>query len=139
MSEEKMAQNFTLTDNRTGQTFDLPILKGTVGPDVIDVRKLYSDTGCFTFDPGFTSTGSCESKITFIDGENGVLLYRGYPIRELAEHSNFSEVSYLLLYGELPSKSQIKQFSHDITYHSMIHEQMNYFCEASDVMPTLWP
>ena len=127
MSEEKMAQNFTLTDNRTGQTFDLPILKGTVGPDVIDVRKSYSDTGCFTFDPGFTSTGSCESKITFIDGENGVLLYRGYPIRELAEHSNFSEVSYLLLYGELPSKSQIKQFSHDITYHSMIHEQMNYF------------
>ncbi|MCH7864549.1 MAG: citrate (Si)-synthase [Proteobacteria bacterium] len=118
---------FTLTDNRTGKSYDFPILKGTLGPDVIDVRKLYSETGCFTYDPGFTSTGSCESKITFIDGEKGVLLYRGYPIDVLAEQSDFMEVCYLLLYGELPTPQQKKKFEDDITYHTMLHEQLIYF------------
>ncbi len=105
------SDTFTLTDNRTGQTYELPILTGTLGPDVIDVRKLYGETGCFTYDPGFTSTGSCESKITYIDGEKGVLLYRGYPIDVLAEQSDFTEVSYLLLYGELPTPEQKRKFS----------------------------
>ncbi len=121
------SDTFTLTDNRTGKTYELPVLKGTLGPDVIDVRKLYADTGCFTYDPGFTSTGSCESKITFIDGEKGILLYRGYPIDVLAEHSDFIEVCYLLLYGELPTPEQKKKFDSGITYHTMLHEQLNYF------------
>ena len=127
MNEKKSSDSFTLTNNQTGDSFDFPILKGTVGPAVIDIRKLYADTGYFTYDPGFTSTGSCESRITFIDGENGILLYRGYPISDLAENSNFPEVCYLLLYGELPGPAEMKQFSHDITYHSMVNEQMNYF------------
>ncbi len=126
-AKKTSSDTFTLTDNRTGQTYELPILKGTIGPDVIDVRKLYSDTGCFTYDPGFTSTGSCESKITFIDGEKGILLYRGYPIDVLAEQSDFTEVSYLLLYGELPTPEQKKKFDSGITYHTMLHEQLNYF------------
>ena len=121
------SDTFTLTDNRTGKAYELPVLKGTLGPDVIDVRKLYSDTGCFTYDPGFTSTGSCESKITFIDGEKGILLYRGYPIDVLAEHSDFIEVCYLLLYGELPTPEQKKKFDSGITHHTMLHEQLNYF------------
>ena len=121
------ADTFTLTDNRSGKTYDFPILKGTLGPDVIDVRKLYSETGCFTYDPGFTSTGSCESKITFIDGEKGVLLYRGYPIDVLAEQSDFMEVCYLLLYGELPTPQQKRKFEDGITYHTMLHEQLLYF------------
>ena len=127
MSEEKSSDSFTLTNNKTGDSFDFPVLKGTVGPAVIDIRKLYAETGYFTYDPGFTSTGSCESRITFIDGENGILLYRGYPISDLAENSNFPEVCYLLLYGELPGPAEMKQFSRDITYHSMVNEQMNYF------------
>jgi len=121
------SETFTLTDNRSGVSYELPIMKGTLGPDVIDVRRLYSETGCFTFDPGFTSTGSCESKITFIDGEKGILLYRGYPIDVLAEQSDFTEVSYLLLYGDLPSPKQKKKFESGITYHTMLHEQLNYF------------
>ena len=118
---------FTLTDNRTGKSIELPILKGTVGPDVIDVRKLYTETDCFTYDPGFTSTGSCESKITYIDGDKGILLYRGYEIGGLAENSDYMETCYLLLYGELPTAEQKRKFEHDITYHSMLHEQLNYF------------
>src|SRR5205823_12200536 len=86
-----------------GKTLEYPILKGTVGPDVVDIRKLYNDAEVFTFDPGFTSTASCESKITFIDGDKGVLLYRGYPIEQLAEHGDFLETCNLLLYGELPT------------------------------------
>ena len=120
-------ETFTLTDNRSGKSYELPILKGTLGPDVIDVRKLYAETNCFTYDPGFTSTGSCESKITFIDGEKGILLYRGYPIDVLAEQSDFMEVCYLLLYGELPTPEQKKKFEKDITYHTMLHEQLIYF------------
>lgn len=120
-------RTFTLTDNQSGDTWDLPVMHGSLGPDVIDVRKLYAETGCFTYDPGFTSTGSCESKITFIDGDEGVLLYRGYPIEQLAEHSDFMEVCYLLLYGELPSSDQKIKFESDITYHTMVHEQMQTF------------
>jgi citrate synthase len=118
---------FTLTDNRSGKTYDLDVLKGTTGPDVIDVRKLYSETGLFTYDPGFTSTGSCQSDITFIDGEKGILRYRGYPIDQLAEKSNFLEVCYLLIYGNLPTSESIEKFTHRITYHTMLHEQLNLF------------
>ncbi len=120
-------RSFTLTDDQSGESWSLPVLHGSLGPDVIDVRKLYAQTGCFTYDPGFTSTGSCESKITFIDGDEGVLLYRGYPIEQLAEHSDFMEVCYLLLYGELPNGEEKAKFEHDITYHTMVHEQMQTF------------
>ena len=121
------AETFTLTENSTGRTFELPVIKGTTGPDVIDVRKLYAETGCFTYDPGFTSTGSCESRITYIDGDAGILLYRGYPIEELAEQSDFMEVCNLLLYGNLPSAEEKEKFRRDITYHTMVNEQINYF------------
>jgi citrate synthase len=120
----------TLTDHLTGKSYEFPVLSGTLGPDVIDVRRLYQDTGMFTFDPGYTSTGSCESQITFIDGDKGVLLYRGYPIEELAEHSDFMECCYLLLYGDLPNAEQKRKFEHDITYHTMVHEQMAKFIEG---------
>jgi len=126
-SPTSSARTFTLTDNRTGKAVELPVLSGTMGPDVIDVRKLYDQTGCFTYDPGFTSTGSCESKITFIDGEKGILLYRGYPIDVLAEQADFMEVCYLLLYGELPTPAEKKKFQNGITYHTMLHEQLIYF------------
>ena len=120
-------QTFTLTDNRSGQKYELPVVSGSMGPDVIDVRRLYNDTNCFPYDPGFTSTGSCGSKITYIDGDNGVLLYRGYPVDQLADNSDFPEVCYLLLYGELPTPDQKKKFEHDITYHTMLNEQLTYF------------
>jgi citrate synthase len=110
-----------------GASVELPVLKGTVGPDVVDIRKLYAETGAFTYDPGFTSTASCESKITFIDGDEGVLLHRGYPIDQLAEKSNFLEVCYLLLNGELPTAAQFTDFEHNITYHTMVHEQFDRF------------
>ena len=120
-------QSFTLTDNTTGKTYELPVLQGSVGPNVIDVRQLYSETGHFTYDPGYTSTGSCESRITYIDGEQGILLYRGYPIQELAKHSDYLEVCYLLLYGDLPTGEQKTKFEHGITNHTMLHEQVNTF------------
>ena len=120
----------TLIDNATGRRYELPVMQGTTGPDVIDVRRLYQDTGFFTFDPGYTSTGSCESAITYIDGDKGVLLYRGYPIEQLADHSDFMEVCYLLLYGDLPNADQKRRFEHDITYHTMVHEQMHKFIEG---------
>jgi citrate synthase len=110
-----------------GKTVDLPTLKGSVGPEVVDVRALYAQTGKFTYDPGFTSTASCESAITYIDGDEGTLLYRGYPIDQLAESGNFMETSYLLLYGELPTPSEMKEFEHAITYHTMVHEQLQNF------------
>src|SRR5262249_30076840 len=100
----------TLTDNTTGRSWELPIMGGSIGPKVVDVRKLYSDTGYFTFDPGYTSTGSCQSAITYIDGDKGELFYRGYPIEELAEPSDFSAVSYLLLSGERATPGQRKSF-----------------------------
>ena len=117
----------TLVDNATGKQFTLPVLAGSEGPRVVDIRGLYGETGYFTFDPGYTSTASCESKITFIDGDKGVLLHRGYAIDQLAENCDFLEVCYLLLYGELPSRDQYEKFSHDITYHSMVHEQLMQF------------
>ncbi|MSR14818.1 MAG: citrate (Si)-synthase [Gammaproteobacteria bacterium] len=110
-----------------GGAHEFPIMAGTVGPSVIDISKLYAETGQFTYDPGFTSTASCESKITYIDGDAGVLLYRGYPIDQLAEKSNFLETAYLLLKGELPSKREFDEFSHAITHHTMVHEQMRSF------------
>jgi citrate synthase len=119
-------ETVTLTDNQTKKSVNLPLLPGTLGPKVVDVRKLYADTGMFTYDPGYTSTGSCESKITFIDGDEGVLLHRGYPIEELAEKSDFMEVCYLLLYGELPTQAQKAKFSEGVTRHTMLHEQMNF-------------
>jgi len=110
-----------------GKEPHLPVRSGTIGPDVIDVTRLYRETGCFTYDPGFTSTANCSSKITYIDGDEGVLLYRGYPIDELAEGSNFMEVCYLLLHGELPTKDQFEEFESTITRHTMVHEQMTRF------------
>ncbi|MEE2704858.1 MAG: citrate synthase [Pseudomonadota bacterium] len=107
--------------------YQYTILDGSLGPSVVDLRSFYSDTGMFTYDPGFTSTGSCESKITYIDGEKGVLLHRGYPIEQLAEMCNFEEVAYLLLHGDLPNSKEKNQFEHDITYHSMLHEQIHNF------------
>jgi citrate synthase len=110
-----------------GSQHELPVRKGTLGPDVIDITTLYAETGHFTYDPSFTSTASCESKITFIDGEKGVLLYRGYPIDQLAEAGTFIETCYLLLYGELPTREQYETFSELITRHTMVHEQMTRF------------
>jgi citrate synthase len=110
-----------------GKTVELPIMSPTAGPDVIDIRKLYAQGDVFTYDPGFTSTASCESTITFIDGDKGELLYRGYPIDQLAGQSNYIEVCYLLLYGELPDKAQFEEFSYRITRHTMVHEQMHNF------------
>jgi citrate synthase len=117
----------TITDNATGKSSDMPLLDGTIGPQVIDIRKLYNDLGHFTFDPGFTATGSCESKITYIDGDKGELLYRGYPIEQLADKSDFMEVCYLLLYGELPSRDQKDNFVRTVTRHTMVHEQLSRF------------
>ena len=110
-----------------GKTIEMTVNSGTIGPDVIDIRKLYAQTGMFTYDPGFTSTASCDSAITYIDGDEGVLLHRGYPIGQLAEHSSFMEVSYLLLNGELPSASELADFSRTITRHTMLHEQLATF------------
>ncbi|KKW90946.1 MULTISPECIES: citrate synthase [Sphingobium] len=110
-----------------GDAKDYAILNGTVGPQVIDVRKLYANTGMFTYDPGFTSTASCDSGLTYIDGDAGVLLHRGYPIDQLAEQSSFMEVSYLLLNGELPSKKELEDFTRTITRHTMVHEQLTTF------------
>lgn len=109
------------------ENYDLPILSPTAGPDVLDIRKLYGEAGVFTYDPGFTSTASCDSTITFIDGGKGVLLHRGYPIDQLAEKSHYLEVCYLLLYGSLPSAEQLEEFENLVTNHTMLHEQMVYF------------
>src|SRR6266705_3253777 len=119
--------SMTLTDNATGKSVELPVREGSIGPKVIDVRKLYAQTGYFTYDPGFMATAACRSSITYIDGDEGVLMYRGYPIQELADKSDFLEVSYLLLNGELPTAKQKTQFVHDITHHTMVHEQIATF------------
>jgi len=115
------------TLNDGDKTVTMPIKSGTIGPDVVDIRKLYAETGKFTYDPGFTSTASCDSALTYIDGDEGVLLHRGYPIGQLAEHSSFMEVSYLLLNGELPSADELAQFTRTITRHTMVHEQLSVF------------
>jgi citrate synthase len=123
-----------MTDKATltigDKNYDLPILKGSTGPDVLDVRKLYADSDHFTFDPGFTSTASCESKITYIDGDAGILLHRGYPIDQLAEKSSFLEVCHLLLNGELPTAEEFSKFEHNITYHTMLHAQFDSFFQG---------
>ncbi len=120
-------QTATLHDPISGKDFNLPIMHGTVGPSVVDVRKFYAESGHFTYDPSYSSTASCESKITFIDGDQGVLLHRGYPIDELAEKSTFLEVAYLLLHGELPNKKEYDDFNFSITHHTMVHEQLQLF------------
>jgi citrate synthase len=124
-SKAKPAGKATLTYK--DKSFDLPVFSGSEGPDVIDIRKLYGEADVFTYDPGFTSTASCESDITFIDGDKGILLYRGYPIDQLAKHSTFIEVCFLLLYGDLPDKTQLGEFIRTITYHTMVHEQLATF------------
>src|SRR5258707_10646858 len=107
-----------------GKTLEFPVMTGTIGPDVVDIRKLYGQSGMFTYDPGFMSTASCSSSITYIDGDAGVLLYRGYPIEQLAQHCDFLEVCYLLLNGELPNVKQKKEFVDIVTHHTMVHEQL---------------
>ncbi len=117
----------TLSFSDGSPSVDMPIYKGTIGPDVIDIRKLYGQTGKFTYDPGFMSTASCNSSITYIDGDKGELLYRGYPIEQLAVNCDFLETCYLLLNGELPNAAQKAEFENTVTRHTMIHEQMNFF------------
>ncbi|USQ93743.1 citrate synthase [Caulobacter sp. RL271] len=123
-----------MTDKATltigDKSYDLPILKGSTGPDVLDIRKVYAESDHFTFDPGFTSTASCESKITYIDGDAGILLHRGYPIDQLAEKSSFLEVCHLLLNGELPSADEFAKFEKNITYHTMLHAQFDAFFQG---------
>jgi citrate synthase len=113
-----------------GKNFEFPVYEGTIGPNVLDISTLYNRADIFTYDPGFTSTGSCESKITYIDGENGILLYRGYPIEQLAEHGDFLETCYLLLHGELPTAAQKQDFDYLVTRHTMVHEQMSRFFQG---------
>ncbi len=126
--------NATSTKNATltvdDKSYEFPVLSGTVGPHVVDIGKLYAQTGMFTYDPAFTSTASCQSKITYIDGDEGVLEYRGYPIEQLAEKGDFLETCYLLLYGELPTKSQKHDFEERVTHHTMVHEQMTRFFQS---------
>jgi citrate synthase len=120
--------NKTATLTFDGKTLELPMLSPTLGPDVIDIRKLYGQGGVFTYDPGFTSTASCDSSITYIDGEKGILLHRGYPIDQLAAKSHYLEVCYLLLYGDLPNAAELEDFEDRVTHHTMVHEQMmNFF------------
>ncbi len=123
-----MSKNsMTFRDNRTGKEVELPIIEGTTGPAVVDCTKFYSDFGLFMLDPGFRATASCESKITFIDGEKGILQHRGYPIEQLAQNSNYLETCYLLMYGDLPTKSQYEVFSRLVIEHTMVHEQLLQF------------
>jgi citrate synthase len=119
----KNIATFTYRDT----TVELPVMSGSVGPDVVDIRKLYAQTGMFTYDPGFTSTAACESAITYIDGDKGELLYRGYPIDQLAEKSHYLEVCFLLLYGKLPTAAELEDFENRVTRHTMLHEQMVNF------------
>jgi citrate synthase len=126
MADDGKTATLTLGD----KTIEMPVKSGSIGPQVIDITKMYAQTGAFTFDPGFTSTASCESKITYIDGDEGVLLYRGYPIEQLAEHGDFLETCYLLYHGELPTPAQRKEFDKNITYHTMVHEQMTRFYQG---------
>ena len=117
----------TLSFSDGSPSIELPVYKGTIGPDVIDIRKLYGQTGMFTYDPGFLSTASCQSAITFIDGDKGELLYRGYPIEQLATQCDFLETCHLLLYGELPNAQRKHEFTRTVTHHTMVHEQMQFF------------
>jgi citrate synthase len=124
---DKAGSNQVATISDGAKNVQLPMMAGTIGPSVIDIRKLYAESGHFTYDPGFTATASCESKITYIDGDAGMLLHRGYSIDELAEHSDFMEICYLLLYGDLPSRDEKEKFEKSVTYHTMVHEQLAQF------------
>ena len=117
---------------------EMPIYKGTVGPDVIDIRKLYAATGMFTYDPGFMSTAACNSSITYIDGDKGELLYRGYPIEQLAEKGDFLETCYLLLNGELPNVAENKEFAYVVSRHTMVHEQLHFLYRCWLVQSVPW-
>ena len=128
MSDDATAEKtFTLTNDQTGESVKLPVQEGTIGPPTIDIRTLYAQTGHFTLDPSFSATGSCKSRLTYIDGDEGILMHRGYSIEELTSQSSFIEVCYLLLYGDLPSKEELAEFTDHITYHTMVHEQIHYF------------
>src|SRR5215203_5209704 len=123
-----MADSLTITDNRTGRQYELPIQDGTIR--AMDLRKIKvadDDFGMMTYDPAFMNTAACRSKITYIDGDRGVLLYRGYPIEQLAEHSDFLETAYLILFGELPTTAQLEEWTRDITMHTMLHENIKKF------------
>ena len=122
-----MADTVTITDNKTGKKIECPVIKGVYGAPVIDTKILYKELGMFTFDPGYGATGSCKSGLTYIDGDEGVLLHRGYPIGQLAEQSSFMEVAYLLLNKELPNKDELDKFIWTITRHTMVHEQLATF------------
>nr|WP_114376659.1 citrate synthase [Elioraea thermophila] len=124
------AQTVTITLDGTDRSATLPVIPGTLGPSVIDIRRLYQDLGMFTYDPGYGATAACESTITYIDGDQGILLHRGYPIEQLAEQCTFLEVAHLLLYGELPTKAQYEAFARTITRHTMIHEQLRRFFDG---------
>ena len=126
----KAQGSITITLDGTNKSTTLPLLGGTLGPQVADIRKLYGDLGIFTFDPGYGATASCESTITYIDGDAGILLYRGYPIEQLAEKSSFLEISYLLLNGDLPNAAQYEEFRKGVTYHTMLHEQLRRFFDG---------
>jgi citrate synthase len=117
----------TVIDNATGRRFELPVRKSTQGPNAVDIGRFYRDTGYFTYDPGFMSTASCHSRLTYLDGEQGLLYYRGYPIEQLAQHSSFIEVAYLMLYGELPDRAQLKGFNDIILHHTMLNEALKAF------------
>ncbi len=124
VSANVKAKSITVTLDGTNRSITIPLTPGTIGPEVFDIRKLYGELGLFTYDPGYGGTAACESKITYIDGDLGILLHRGYPIEQLAEHSSFLEVSYLLMNGELPTKAELATFTHHVTNHTMIHEQL---------------
>jgi len=126
----KSQGSITITLDGTNKSTTLPLLGGTLGPQVADIRKLYGDLGIFTFDPGYGATAACESTITYIDGDAGILLYRGYPIDQLAEKSSFLEISYLLLNGDLPNAAQYEEFRKGVTYHTMLHEQLRRFFDG---------
>jgi citrate synthase len=124
------AKPLVLSDAESGRTSELPVIAGTLGPATLDIGRLYRDTGYFTYDQGFVATASCRSAITYIDGDQGVLLYRGYPIEQLAKQSSFLEVAYLLINGELPNAGQFKAFEHDVTHHTMMHESLKTFMQG---------
>jgi citrate synthase len=123
----KSSGTITITLDGSNKSAKLPLITGTIGPAVADIRKLYGELGVFTFDPGYGATASCDSKITYIDGDEGILLHRGYPIEQLAEHSTFLEVAHLLLNGELPNERELRQFQQGVTMHTMLHEQLRSF------------
>ncbi len=130
MSSLTKTGTVTVSLDGTNKSSTLPLLEGTLGTPVADIRKLYNELGVFTFDPGYGETASCESKITYIDGDNGILLYRGYPIDQLAEQSDFVEVCYLLMNGELPNAAELAEFKRGVTYHTMVHEQIRRFFDG---------